>query len=110
MRLAALIAAVSILLPAQAAAAREPSVASGPLVAHVEADPWHLSVTHGGRPILDEARATDPALAGTLAYSSGGAWFHATRVVAEQRTGAGPYEADLATTNPLGQIHVEIRS
>ena len=71
-------------------------------------DPWHLAFTDRGRPLLDEARATGPALAGTLAYSTDGeTWFHATRVTGEETT-AGSYEADLATTNPLGRIHVKI--
>src|SRR3954453_14220111 len=106
MRLAALTAAVlTLVLPATAMG--DSTVASGPLKATVEADPWHLSLTDGGRRVLDEARATGPALAGTLGYSSGGAWFHATRVTSESAT-ANSYEADLATTNPLGKIHVRV--
>ena len=96
----------ALLLPA-AAAADSRSVGAGPLVANVSTDPWHLRFE--GDAVLDEATGTGTGLPGTLAYSpGGGVWFHATRVVAEQST-AGEYEADLATTDPLGgRIHVVI--
>jgi alpha-glucosidase len=106
MRLDALLAAVLTLgLPATAMG--DSTVGAGRLKATVGADPWHLSFTDSGRPVLDEARATGPALAGTLGYSSGGAWFHATLVTSESAT-ANSFEADLATTNPAGKIHVRI--
>ena len=99
--LAALFAAVlSLLLPAAAGAQ---TVAAGPLVAHVDTDPWHLTFTDAhGLPVLTEKKGAG------LAYSVGGAWFYATRVIARQQAGANAYEADLATTNPLGQIHVRV--
>jgi alpha-glucosidase len=96
--------ALSLSWPAVAAAA---DVNAGPLVAHVDSDPWHLQFS--GAP-LSEARGTGTALPGTLAYTTGsGVWFHATRVVSEKVDGE-QYEADLATTNPLGPpIHVRLR-
>jgi alpha-glucosidase (family GH31 glycosyl hydrolase) len=106
MRLAVLLAAV-LTLGVPATAMGDSTVGAGRLKATLDADPWHLSFTDSGRPVLDEARATGPALAGTLGYSSGGAWFHATLVTSESAT-ANSFEADLATTNPAGKIHVRI--
>src|SRR4051812_49414347 len=96
---ATLIAAVLILLVPPTAQA----VTAGPLVSHVERDPWHLTFTGAhNRPVLTEKKGAG------LGYSAGGAWFYATRVIAEQKNSASTYEADLATTNPLGTIHVKI--
>lgn len=91
------------------AAAEQRTVTGGPLVAHVDTDPWHLAFTDaGGRTVLSEAHGGSPALAGSLAYTTGGGvWFHATRVVTEQSAGDA-YEADLATTNPLATMHVRL--
>ncbi|MEA2467212.1 MAG: hypothetical protein QOJ57_1338, partial [Thermoleophilaceae bacterium] len=106
---AALIVFLAALAVPAAAAADERSVEAGPLAAKLTTDPWHLEFSDAaGRPVLAEASGSGPALAGTLAYTTGGGvWFHATRVVTEQN-GPGAYEADLATTNPLGQIHVRL--
>jgi alpha-glucosidase (family GH31 glycosyl hydrolase) len=90
--------------PAGAAAA---DIEAGPLAAHVDPDPWHLEFT--GAP-LREAVGTGSGLPGTLAYTTGGGvWFHATRVLSETAVSEGEYEAELATTHPLGApIHVRI--
>ena len=88
------------LLPAGAGAA-ERTVAAGGLRATVATDPWHLRFDDAGRAVLEEARGSGPGRPGTIAYSVGGVWFHATRVVSE-RQGADAYEAELATTDPLG--------
>src|SRR4051794_1342567 len=97
---AALIAAVLCFIqPATALA-----VTAGPLASHVERDPWHLTFTDTrDRPVLTEVQGAG------LGYSAGGTWFYATRVISEQQDSASAYEADLATTNPLGTIHVRIR-
>src|SRR3954452_5823790 len=96
---AALIAAVLCFIqPATALA-----VSAGPLASHVERDPWHLTFTDArDRPVLTEAKGAG------LAYSAGGTWFYATHVISEQQNGASAYEADLATSNPLGTIHVQL--
>ena len=108
---AALIAAVLGLLLPTAAAAQ--NVGAGRLTAQIDGDPWHLGFSDAtsGRPVLSEATGgSAAAVSGTLAYSSGGTWYHATRVVAEQQRSATAFEADLATTNPLGRIHVRIEA
>src|SRR3954447_13560087 len=108
MRAAFIAAVLTLALPAAAMA--KSTVAAGPLKATVDTNPWHLGLTDAqGRPVLSEAKGTSPAgLPGTLGYSTNDTWFHATRVLAEQQHSATAYEADLATTNPLGQIHVKI--
>jgi alpha-glucosidase (family GH31 glycosyl hydrolase) len=76
-------------------------VSAGPLQARVATDPWHLAFEDAaGAPVLSEAIGTGSSLDGTLGYSAGGTWFHATRVV-DEAPGA-EYSAELATTDPLG--------
>src|SRR3954451_14361136 len=106
-RLVALVVALTV-WPAGVASAHERTVSSGPLRASVETSPWRLAFHDTRGELLREPPETGPALTGTLAYSSGGAWFHATRVLAEQRLGDGAYAATVATTNPIGRITVRI--
>jgi alpha-glucosidase (family GH31 glycosyl hydrolase) len=103
--LLALVAALPLASPATAGAA-DRTVDAGALRATATTDPWHLEFSGGAA--LSEARGTDTSLPGTLGYASGGTWFHATRVVAEQQSAAS-YQATLATTDPAGgRIHVSI--
>jgi len=85
------------------------TVVAGPLRATVTPDPWHLSFTNGGnRTVLSEVRGSDAASIGALGFSTGGVWFHATRVIADRRDGDA-YVATVATDDPLGRrLHVRI--
>jgi alpha-glucosidase (family GH31 glycosyl hydrolase) len=98
-----LLVLLALLLSAPTALADVREVAAAPLTAQVVTDPWHLRfVDRHGQTVLNEANGRG------LGYSNGaGVWFYATRVVSEKST-AGAYEADLATTNPLAQIHMRI--
>ncbi len=108
-RAAVLALTCALALPV-AAWGQQPAAQAGSLSAAVTADPWHLLFTQGAdpRPLLSEARGGGPALPGSLGYSAGGVWFHATRVLSELPAATG-YEAELATTDPLGgRIHVRV--
>jgi alpha-glucosidase (family GH31 glycosyl hydrolase) len=100
---ATLLLAVALLVAAPVAEAADRTVNAGPLNAQVETAPWHLTLTDStNHNVLSEA------LGRGLAYSDAtGATFYATRVTHEQTTN-GAYEADIATTNPLTNIHVRI--
>ena len=91
------------LSPAAASADGEHRVSAGPLTATISTDPWRVRFDG----VLDELPETGPALPGTLGYTSGGTWFHATHVVSEQLEG-GVFTAEVATTNPVGPISVRI--
>src|SRR4051794_33600705 len=106
MRMIAGLLAAAGLMPATATAA-DRAIHSRPLRATVSTQPWHLGIDDARGRLLDELPETGPALPGTLAYASGGAWFHATRVTSE-RVAGGVYTATVATTNPLGPMTVRI--
>jgi hypothetical protein len=91
------------LAPAAASAHHEQQVTAGPLTATISTDPWRVRFEGA----LEELPETGTALPGTLGYSSGGTWFHATHVLSEQLEG-GVFTAEVATTNPLGTIQVRI--
>jgi hypothetical protein len=82
------------------------TVESGALRATVTPDPWHLELREG-RTLLSEAAGPGNGPTGPLGFEAGGTWFHATRVVSEQR-GATEYTATLATNDPLGR-RIELR-
>ncbi len=94
--------AMAMALAATAASAGE-RVQSGRLSARVAADPWHLSFADAG---LGEILSEDPGLgsggAGRLGFRTASGYFHATRVLTDQRSG-GAYVASLATNDPLGR-------
>ncbi|MDX6668934.1 MAG: hypothetical protein QOK04_2314, partial [Solirubrobacteraceae bacterium] len=106
---AALLCCAALLCASARAAAVDRTVASGSLTASVAPDPWHLSFTeHGGREVLAElsgGAGTGPS--GTLGFATGATWWHATRVVNEQREGHD-YVASLATSDPAGR-RLELR-
>ena len=83
-------------------------VSSGSLRAGVSADPWHLAITDAsGAPVLSENRGLGNGPTGTLGFSTGAGWFHATRVASGGMDGAA-YVAQLDTTDPLRGIQVRI--
>ena len=96
-----------VLVAAAPAHAATRSVASGPLRATVATSPWHLAFAEAGGASLSEAAGTGPGPTGTLGFSAGGVWRHATAVTADRFAGRA-YEADLATTDPLRGLRVRI--
>src|SRR4051794_25754381 len=98
MRMIAGLLAAAGLMPATATAA-DRAIHSRPLRATVSTQPWHLRIDDARGRLLDELPGTGPALPGALAYASGGAWFHATRVTRERLAG-GVFPATVATTPP----------
>jgi alpha-glucosidase (family GH31 glycosyl hydrolase) len=101
---AALALATSLLVVSPASA----QVASGSLRAAVDADPWHLSITDpSGRLVLGESRRLGNGPTGTLGFSTGSGWFHATRVASGGMQGSS-YVAQLETTDPTRGLQVRI--
>ena len=95
--LAAALAALALSAPGAAAAERV--VDAGELRAVVATEPWDLGFTDaGGASVLDGV---------AIAYVRAGIERRATRVISE-REGGGAYEAELATTDPLGPISIRI--
>jgi alpha-glucosidase len=83
-------------------------VASGALRADVTGDPWHLALTDGsGRFVLSENRGLGTGPTGTLGFSTGAGWSHATRVSSGGMQG-GAFVAQLETTDPTRGIQVRI--
>jgi alpha-glucosidase len=108
---AALVCCTALALGApSAAAAIDRTVHSGRLDAAVAPDPWRLSFTDHGHQLLTElSGSTTPGPSGTLGFSTGGAWAHATRVLSERRENRD-YVATLATSDPAGrQLQLRIR-
>ncbi|MEA2352387.1 MAG: hypothetical protein QOJ14_801 [Thermoleophilaceae bacterium] len=95
-------------LAGPAAAHAETSVLhSGSAYALVTTDPWHLEFGQvGGHPLV-EATGTGPGPTGTLGFSSGGVWQHATNVISDESNGQS-YHALVATTDPLHSLRVRI--
>ena len=92
-------ALAALVLSAPPAAAAERVVDAFELRAVIATDPWHLSFTDtDGATVLDGM---------ALSYVRAGTVHQATRVTSE-READGAYEAELATTDPLGSISVRI--
>jgi alpha-glucosidase (family GH31 glycosyl hydrolase) len=92
-------ALAALVLSAPVAAAAERVVDAGELRAVAATDPWHLTFTDAsGATVLDGV---------ALTYVRAGTEHGATRVLSEREAG-GAYEAELATTDPLGSISVRI--
>jgi alpha-D-xyloside xylohydrolase len=91
-------------LPAGASA----DVASGPLHASVQPDPWHLAITNAsGHNVLSENPGLGSGPTGTLGFSTALGWSHATRVASGGMQG-GAYVAQLETTDPTRGIQVRL--
>ena len=83
-------------------------VASGPLRASVQAEPWHLTITDAsGHTVLSENAGLGSGPTGTLGFSTAAGWSHATRVTSGGMEG-GAYVAQLETTDPTRGIQVRI--
>jgi alpha-glucosidase (family GH31 glycosyl hydrolase) len=82
-------------------------VTSGQLRATIATSPWHLAFEQAGGRRLSEANGTGTGPTGTIGFSAGGVWHHATRVMAE-RPASGAYEADLTTTDPLRRLRLRV--
>ncbi|HKP91579.1 MAG TPA: TIM-barrel domain-containing protein [Thermoleophilaceae bacterium] len=100
----AVVACCCALAPAAASGA---TVDAGAIGAQTTADPWHLVFAQPRGPTLSEHSGTGPGPTGTLGFSTGDVWRHATRVVSESTSG-GAYTAELATTDPLRRLRVRI--
>jgi alpha-glucosidase len=104
-QVAAGLALAALLLGTPTASAQ---VASGALRADVSGDPWHLSLTDGSSgPVLSENRGLGTGPTGTLGFSTGAGWSHATRVASGGMQG-GAFVAQLDTTDPTRGIEVRI--
>ncbi|HEY1237097.1 MAG TPA: TIM-barrel domain-containing protein [Solirubrobacterales bacterium] len=104
--LSASLALAASLLFAPAGASAD--VDSGSLRASVAAAPWHLQITDAsGAPVLSESRGLGTGPGGTLGFSTGAGWFHATRVASGGMDGAA-FVAQLDTTDPQRGIRVRI--
>lgn len=93
------------------AQAADAVVSSGAIQAIAHHDPWSVSfATPSGREILRELTGGNAVSSlGAVAFSGGGLWFHASRVLAGHMDG-GAYVATLATDDPLQRtISVRIR-
>ena len=97
-RLLALGCALACALPASAAADR---IASGPLTASVNQNPWHVTFLQRGGARLSEAPAA------TLAFHTPAGWMQATSVVSSRRDGKN-LVIDVATSDPAGR-HIAVR-
>jgi alpha-glucosidase (family GH31 glycosyl hydrolase) len=102
--LAAVVVLVGIAFAALASAAGAAGrVDAGALVARTTTAPWGLAfVERSGRVVLRQDAGTGSGPTGTLGFGADGRWFHATRAVAESRSG-GRYTATLATSDPRGR-------
>ncbi|MDQ3759703.1 MAG: hypothetical protein M3331_07160, partial [Actinomycetota bacterium] len=90
------------------ALAGQPVVGSGPLTASVTENPWRLELTgKGGEDVLSEHPGTGAGPSGTLGFRTALGWRHATSVISSSRED-GVFTADLATTDPLRTIRVEL--
>ena len=99
----AIAASIACVLATAAPAAGAETVASGPLEASADLDPWHLAFTQpAGGPALAEARSTGATPAGTLGFRTAAGWWHATRALSSTGDASG-LTAELATTDPLGR-------
>lgn len=87
--------------PARAGTA-DPRINAGSIQAIVHQSPWSVAfTTPSGAGILSELSGGQVASGiGALAFSSAGAWSHATRVLTGRMDG-GAYVATLATDDPL---------
>ena len=100
-----MLVALSLSSPAQAA---RPAVSAGPIEARVSEDPWRLELTDpDGKRILAEHPGTGSGPSGTLGFRTTLGWSHATAVESAS-TENGTYRAELATTDPLRTIEVEL--
>ncbi len=104
----AVVSIVALIAIAETARAGDPVTRSGPIEAHIATDRWGLELTdRGGQTILAEHPGTGRGPSGTLGFRTALGWNHATEVQSSSVTG-GVYAADLATTDPLRTIHVEL--
>ncbi len=87
-----------------AAAPRTVTVDAGALRAVITRDPWRVRfVDRSGAVVLRQATGGSPrSAAGAIGFSSGGAWFHATRATAGHLV-HGSYVARLLTDDPAGR-------
>jgi alpha-glucosidase len=94
---------LSLALPAGAPAAVDRTVSAGLLTATVTADPWSLTFADAnGKTVLAEATGTASGPTGTVGFQTTLGWYHATKVIDEQRAGTA-YIAHLATNDPSGR-------
>ena len=83
-------------------------VASGPLRAAAQPDPWRLAINDAsGHNVLSENSGLGTGPTGTLGFSTAAGWFHATRVASGGMQG-GSYVAQLETTDPTHGIQVRL--
>lgn len=102
-RLVVALALALVAAPAPAVAQVDRSVRAGALSATVQADPWQLTFAAAdGGSVLAEHSGTGLGPTGTLGFQTPVGWFHATRVLAEERAGDA-YAATLATSDPAGR-------
>jgi alpha-glucosidase (family GH31 glycosyl hydrolase) len=108
LRRSLLTAVLTLMVAVPAARARE-AVASGPLTATIDADPWQLSFNGAPHsPGLRQDTATGTGPVGRLGFLTPGGWRRATHVLSSHRSGRA-YEATMATTDPAGrQIAVRL--
>jgi hypothetical protein len=99
MRTRLLLGAVCAL--ASPAPALADSIASGPLAASVNQQPWHVKFVQKGGTTLSEAPAA------TLAFHTTAGWMQATSVATTRRDGKNLL-VDVATTDPAGR-HIAVR-
>ncbi len=100
---------LAALAGATSAQAAKPTVSSGPLEARVSANPWRLEFEgRDGAAVLSERAGIGSGPSGTLGFKSLLGWSHATHVTSSSMDG-DVFQADLATSDPLRTIHVELR-
>ena len=106
-RLAAAALAALLLLMAAAPAPGAETVGTGPIVARVDLDPWHLEFVQTGGPTLSETRSTEQGPTGTLGFRTATGWYHATRVLSHSGDEVS-MRAEVATNDPL-QRRLDVR-
>ena len=110
MRLVAITAVVLAGLAATASRAQAIVVAdAGALKAEIITT-WNLKLIneHGGL-VLQEDPSRGDGPAGTIGFSTGGSWRHATRILSQDFVSGGSYRAELETNDPAGRtIEVQL--